>query len=363
MPTPDYLAPAELNTSPGPAYADDARPFQGVPSVERAANGRLWAVWYGGGITENRDNYLMAVTSDDDGHSWSPLSWVIDPDGPGPLRTFDAALWHDPAGRMWLFYSQSFETDIANRCCVWASVTDNSGDADPAWSTPRPIGDGVSMNRPTLLADGTWLLPAAHWMHEPSATVIASTDGGETFALIGGATVPNPEHRSADEHMIVERADGSLWMLVRTGYGIGESVSTDSGRTWTTVEESAIKHTTSRFHVSRLQSGALLLVKHGRIDERGERRDLTAYVSDDDGATWAGGLTIDERLGVSYPDAVQAPDGTVYLIYDFDRHAEKEILLARFTEDDVRTGAFASGNATQSLLVNKAFGPNPYVKS
>ena len=32
--------------------------------------------------------------------------------------------------------------------------------------------------------------------------------------------------------MIVERKDGSLWMLVRTQYGIGQSVSVDKGATW-----------------------------------------------------------------------------------------------------------------------------------
>ena len=32
--------------------------------------------------------------------------------------------------------------------------------------------------------------------------------------------------------MFVQRKDGTLWLLVRTGYGIGESVSTDGGKTW-----------------------------------------------------------------------------------------------------------------------------------
>ena len=32
--------------------------------------------------------------------------------------------------------------------------------------------------------------------------------------------------RQFDEHMFVERKDGSLWLLVRTNYGIGESIST-----------------------------------------------------------------------------------------------------------------------------------------
>ncbi len=35
--------------------------------------------------------------------------------------------------------------------------------------------------------------------------------------------------------MVVERKDGSLWMLLRTSYGIGQSVSADGGATWSPV--------------------------------------------------------------------------------------------------------------------------------
>ena len=41
-----------VNNSPGPEYADGVRMFQGIPSLERAKNGRLWALWYGGGRGE-----------------------------------------------------------------------------------------------------------------------------------------------------------------------------------------------------------------------------------------------------------------------------------------------------------------------
>jgi hypothetical protein len=56
-----------IDCSPGTKYADSARMFQGIPAIERSANGRLWAAWYGGGVTEDRHNYVMLVTSDDDG--------------------------------------------------------------------------------------------------------------------------------------------------------------------------------------------------------------------------------------------------------------------------------------------------------
>ena len=65
---------------------------------------------------------------------------------------------------------------------------------------------------------------------------------------------------------------------------------------------------------------------------------IMAYVSDDDGKTWQGGLMIDQRKGVTYPDGVQADDGTIYIIYDYRRTPVGAVLMATFTEDDVRAG-------------------------
>ena len=51
-----------------------------------------------------------------------------------------------------------------------------------------------------------------------------------------------------------------------------------------------------------------LFVKHGdRIDAHEGRVQLSAWLSDDDGKTWQGGLVLDERKGISYPDGFQAP--------------------------------------------------------
>ena len=47
---------------------------------------------------------------------------------------------------------------------------------------------------------------------------------------------------------------------------------------------------------------------------------------------------IDEREDVTYPDGVQAGDGTIYLIYDHQRTPLGEVLMATFTEEDVRAG-------------------------
>ncbi len=352
-----------INTSPGPEYSDSLRLFQGIPGIERAANGRLWAVWYGGGTGEEGENYVMVATSIDDGETWSPIRMVIDP--PAPVRAFDPCLWRDPEGRLWLFWAQSFH-HFDGRAGVWAIYTEDAESETPNWSTPRRLFNGVMMNKPLVLTGGEWLMPVCVWPwstrpdipeEEKRPNVFVSTDMGKTFALRGGPQVPGePSEVRPCEHMVIEKLDGSLWMLVRTTYGIGESFSDDRGFNWTVLRPCVIRHTASRFFIRRLASGKLLLVKHGPIDVQTDRSHLMAFLSSDDGESWHGGLMIDEREGVSYPDAVQADDGTIYLIYDYSRRGDKQILMARFTEDDVEGGKICTENSRLRLLVNQATG-------
>ena len=350
----DFVHPA-VNFSPGEESNSEARKYQGIPTIERAPGGRLWAGWYAGPIHEDRFNYVMAATSGDDGKTWSDLQFVINPDGDGPRRASDPCFWLDPTGKLWLFWWMN-----GRDLNVTMSITTENPDAEnPVWTEPRALFPGVMINKPIVTQNGEWLMPAAIWKQDDSCRVMVSRDQGRTWALRGAADVP-PERRNCDEPMLVERNDGSLWLLVRTtGHGIGESVSTDNGHTWTLVKD-YLQQTTSRFHIRRLTSGNLLLIKHNGIDERARGRNhLTAYLSADDGKSWQGGLLLDERDSVSYPDATQAPDGTIYVIYDWNRADEKHILLTTFTEADVLAGAYESPVARQRVLINHAIGVNP----
>ena len=116
------------------------------------------------------------------------------------------------------------------------------------------------------------------------------------------------------------------------------------------------------FFFRRLASGNLLLVKNGPIDLRlPSRSHLTALLSTDDGRTWGPGLLLDERSGVSYPDGFQAPDGTIHILYDFNRTTDAEILLVRFREEDfARPNKVSRGDTGKTIrrtLVNKARAP------
>ena len=349
-----------LNLDPGEEYASASRNWQGIPSIERAANGRLWATWYSGGQGEDSDNYALLVTSGDDGRTWSEPVAVVDP--PSMTRAWDPCLWHDPLGRLWWTWTQS--RPAAGQCWdgrggVWAAVAENSGDPNPTWSEPRRIAHGVALNKPAFTSTGEWLLPVTLWwmfeqfedlepLRKPG--VVCSTDNGETWTWRGGAVF---DERVFDEPMVVELPEQTLWMLVRIRTGIAESFSMDGGVSWSRGRPSRFAGPSSRFHFRRLASGRLLLVNHlGNPDRK--RSHLTAMLSEDDGRTWPHRLLLDERVGVSYPDAVEGPDGVLRIVYDHSRRGEKEIYMAFLTEEDILAGEPRSPEARLKALVNRA---------
>jgi len=354
------LQPPAVYTSPGPEYTAVARLWQGIPGIERTTGGRLYAVWYSGGDGEGPENYVVVIASDDIGISWSEPKVVIDP--PREVRAYDPVLWHDPLGRLWLFWAQSYGW-FDGRSGTWALRCDNPDSDTLSWTEPRRLQNGIMMNKPTVLSTGEWLLPSAVWNRDPKlpemdrerfSNVVMSTDKGETWFRIGGADVSD---RTFDEHMIIERRDRSLWMLVRTQYGIGESISEDRGKTWSHGKPSMLPGPNARFFIRRLNSGRILLVNHHNFmnsELKPQRINLTAFLSDDDGRTWKGGLLLDGRMNVSYPDGVEAEDGRIFIIYDRSRHGEKEILMAVFREIDVLAGEIVSDDARLNVLVNKA---------
>ncbi|HEY5311989.1 MAG TPA: sialidase family protein [Pirellulales bacterium] len=366
------LEPPVVNTAPGPEYDDRVRIGNMVIGIDRTPQGRLWACWVGNG--DNPNGFFMLATSDDDGRSWSKPRVVIDPtDPPGApqRRALVGNLWTDPLGRLWCFFDQSLGY-FDGRCGDWYTRCDNPDAAEPVWSKPVRIADGCTLNKPTVLSSGDWLLPVSLWPREriaPAvlkdahheldslrmANVFASTDQGQTWSRRGGVAFPGTQF---DEHMIVERQDGSLWMLARTKQSMSESFSTDRGVTWSPPRPSSILNPSARFFIRRLASGNLLLVKNGPVDERLPlRSNMTAFLSTDDGKTWPHKLLLDPRAMVSYPDGFESPDGLIHIIYDWNRHTDAEILLAKFREQDCIAGKCTSPGAKPRMLVNKAFAP------
>ena len=369
----DGLTPSVI-MNPGAEFQDEARSGAMIIGMDRTAKGRIWGCWTGTG--DKPDGYFLLATSDDDGATWSKPRVAVGARMEAAQKVSGALvgnLWTDPKGRLWLFFDQQLG-DPQKRITNWFMRCDDPDAAEPVWSTPVMFAEGCTLNKPTVLKDGSWLLPVSDW-HQKTCRVFASTDEGASWKQRGSLQFPDWEF---DEHMMVELKSGAgvppaaktnpgetpgphLWMLARTKGQPHESFSKDGGKTWSTPKQAAtVQNVNARFFLRRLKSGRILLVKNGSPAERLQKRThMSAWLSDDEGQTWKGGLLLDERNAVSYPDGFEAPDGLIHILYDWNRHSDAEILMAKFREEDVLAGKIVSKDAKLLMLANKATGPKP----
>jgi len=299
------------------------------------------------------------------------------PDFPIPRSVIIGNFWTDPLGRLWLFFDQTMQHHDG-RGGLWATVCENPDADEPVWSTPKRIWHGTMLNKPTVLSSGEWLLPTYLLETEHrnrlrqisnvqkvsfpelesyrGVNLLVSKDQGKTWELRSVQKFPNPDWH---EPMVVEKQNGQLWMLTRVSSrgrssGVMETFSNDKGYTWTEpILSVSFKHPTSRFFFRKLASGRILLIKNGdKLNEHNGRNQFSAWLSEDDGKTWKGGLVIDDRQRVTYPDGTQGADGTIYVTYDHNR-GTGEIVMARFTEEDILAGRLVNPRSQLKMVVFK----------
>lgn len=331
-------------------FSSSNRKWQGIPSIEATAKGRIFACWYSGGVTEENGNYCLLVKSDDQTHFSEPVAVAYCGEN---ARAFDSTLWIDPLGRLWFFWA------LMPSYTVEYAICENPDAEELVWSDVKTLAHGVMLNKPTAATSGEWLFPVAYWEKrfinsfitegidekETGAYVYAACNQTENFVRRGKVIA---QGRWFDEHVLLEKQDGSIDLFVRTSKGISRAASFDNGMTFGEAEH-FMSGPNSRFAVRRLPSGKILIVNH--VDFTG-RNNLTAMLCDED-YNVLGSLLLDGRNGVSYPD-VAMYNGFIYIIYDRERGAiynknidysdeAREILIAKVTEEDIMRGECRDG--------------------
>ncbi len=377
----DGLLPAAVIVAPRDERYSPANQLQRTTDfgICRTPGGKIFQSYYSanGHADENTGNWIMAICSEDGGQSFHD-AFAVNPPNFATTRVSDGLFWLDPKGRMWFIYSQSYHR-LDGREGVWAIRCDDP-DADTlVFTQPKRIGDGIITEAPIVLKDGRWLFSA--FLHDPNVfhgdmhddfdttyivwmpekigvSVYVSDDDGETFkALAAGLKFPYGIY----ENSVVERSDGSLWMLVRGMNCTGQASSFDGGFTWTPITvNGALPLPNTHFCLRRLKSGNLLLVanyKANLFSYYVGRNHLTALISTDDGHTWGDHcLLLDEREGAEQPGCCEGDDGFIYISYGRAPQIAGETLLAVVTEEDILAGRIVNPKSRLRVSCGRATG-------
>lgn len=330
------------------------RLWQSAPSAAITAGGRIFCVYSGDNVSadETTNNYNVCAYSDNGGEDFQLAFYTYHEHN---VRISETLLFMSPDGELYHFWTQNCGY-FDGRGGIWCRVCKDPDAQPPVFDEPRRICDGCMADNPVVMKDGRWIFPASRWTHIESdfhpfpefkgVSIWESFDRANTVKYVGGFSDPTP---SFSENSVFEDKNGALHMVFRTlsPIGLKTAVSKDGGKSWSEPIPFSIPGPDSRFMLQRLPSGALLLVTHYRNTGRSH---LTALLSDDDGKTFPYALLLDERTRVSYPSGNVTADGRVILAYDRERCGEREILLAYFSEDDVRNGSLGKGSYTKKIV-------------
>lgn len=376
------LRPATVIVDPTDELYDVGNQLQRTVNfgVCRTPGGRIFVSYFSAKnhADETTGNWIMIMGSDDNGKTFRNRVAVNPPDF-DKTRVFEGVFWLDPLNRLWYFYVQTYKR-FDGREGVWFIRCD-APDADRlVFTPPRRICDGIISAPPIVLGDGRWLFTSyihhpfafhggsypdfdlAHTFWQPEkigVSVHASCDRGETFETISsGLQFP---YATFYENAVVEKLDGSLWMLIRGMNCTGESFSHDGGRTWTpAVPFGALPLPNTHFAFGRLKSGNLLLVANYKADMFSYfvgRNHLTALISTDDGKSWGDHvLLLDEREGTEQPAFHEADDGFIRISYGRAPQLVGESLLAIVTEEDILAGRLVNPKSRLRISCGRATG-------
>ena len=276
---------------------------------------------------------IYGVISKDGGRSWGKERLIEhNPEAqtgrPSFLRANDGAIWLFYYG--FVHYGRGDDDPaVKARSDLWSIRSTNEG---KTWGSRRRIWSGYTgaTNGAIQTRSGRLVVPFSFMEARPMrflSTVVYSDDNGRSWKQSNSLDFHGKggtgDHSGALEPVVVERKDGSLWMLIRTTRGeFWESISRDEGSTWSEARATDIVSTSAPAYLTRLASGRLAIAwNHGRptvdTNERGfisaHREGLYVALSDDDGATWIEPVLAARAKEVSYPYILEAAPGQVLI--------------------------------------------------
>lgn len=160
------------------------------------------------------------------------------------------------------------------------------------------------------------------WRH--ATVMFVSDDKGKTWqrSNVLDYGVGHHDHAGSIEGSVIERKDGSLYLLLRTESGyLWEAISTDGGLKWGNLKQTSIKSVTCCPQMARLSDGRVALLwnapRRDQPQNGTSRSELSLALSSDDGATWTPPVIVAANYAgggrVSYPYLYERKPGELWI--------------------------------------------------
>ncbi len=289
-------------------------------TIAELPDGSLMVAWYAGSEEGAKDVAVLMSRRDADSSEWSePVVLADTPEKPEG----NPVLWVTPENQLRLYY-MTMEGDGWETCQMKAIHSDDGG---RTWKAPvllEPELGFMLRNKPIVLMNGDIILPIYDERIWASLFWISS-DKGQTWQKTENL-LSEPGNI---QPTVIQRADGSLFSLMRTGRRGGrlwQATSGDNGQTWTTPVQSQLRNPNAACDMVKLTNGLVVLVFN---DTKQGRANLNVAISKDEGKTWQANyfLENESQKEFSYPAIIQTRDGKIHITYTYLRTHIKHVIL------------------------------------
>ena len=277
-----------------------------------------------------------ALRSTDEGRTWTSTPLFADPakfavsNERALLRTREGVVisaWMNGAERKQPKGWRWGEKDVSWKDFVLPTYTYRSIDDGKTWETPVKLSvpwcgcihSLIQMKSGRVVLVGQEIIP--QWRH---ATVMwASDDLGMTWQRgdVLDYGIGAHDHAGSIEGSVIERKDGSLYLLLRTESGFLWEASSRDGLKWDGLKQTTIKAVTCCPQMARLSDGRIALLWNAppRHDPASgsSRVELSLAFSADETATWSKPVIVAANYvpggRVSYPYLYERKPGELWI--------------------------------------------------
>ena len=322
----------------------DEAPFPSchAATIEALPSGDLVAAFFGGAHEGSNDVGIWLCRKNAGAATWTAPRCVARGEVGDSVQhpCWNPVLFRRPGtdAELLLFY----KTGIYIR--DWVGHVMQSHDGGHTWSAPQTLGRyhgkrgdfpflGPIKNKP-ISAGRRIIAPSSDESVRWHIHFEVSEDSGNSWRYI---TVPSADTLLAIQPTILTHPDGTLQALSRTKNGyLSTTRSRDGGITWEAERLTDIPNNNSGIDCVTLSSGLFAMVYNpvGKAQEAefGARTPLTLALSAD-GLHWTDILNLDEGPGeFSYPAIIEA-DGSLHIVYTWNRRKIKYVNVKLVTAD------------------------------